>query len=271
MAEVDAGAVAPVIPAADAAPASESTADQVAQPDGGEKPEPPDEPKLTQAEVNKIVQREKAKAERRTERAIRAEVENEYLRRQIEDRSRQPQAIPPGKPTPEQFAGKPYEEYVDAVAEWKAKQIVEKELGNLRQESQQQSQARAAQEQDMALARKLSEGAAKYSDFKEVVGANDLPISLAMKAAIAKLPNPADVAYYLGSNVDEAHSIASGSDIDQVWAIKELSAKLSASAPTKTPAPIKPNSGSGSAPTGYRKDMTDKQFAEWRRQSRAKR
>jgi len=268
MAEVDVGAVAPVVnaPAADAVPAPDVPTGQ--EPADQQEPVKP-EPKYTEEDARKLVSERLSKERRRIEKQVRTELERDFYRQQAEAARQPAQPQAPGKPTEEQFAGKPYSQYVEALAEWIADQKAESKLANLRQETEQQSQARAAQEQDMALARKLSEGAAKYSDFKEVVGADDLPISPAMKAAIAKLPNPADVAYYLGSNVDEAHTIASSSDIDQVWAIKELSAKLSASAPTKTPAPIKPNSGSGSAPTGYRKDMTDKQFAEWRARSRA--
>lgn len=268
MAEVDAGQVTPVevvtppdaqsVPAPDA-PTGQEQADESVQP-----------PKtFTEDELRKTVNDRLTKERRRLEKQVRAELERDFYKSQLEQR--QPATQPQGEPKPQDFEGQPYENFVRAHARWAAKQELAEFQKQFQQESVEQQRARAVQERDLALARRLHEGATKYPDFQEVVGAEDLPISHAMKAAIERVKNPADVSYYLGSNVAEAERIFSLPDVDQVWEIRELSNKLSTSAPTKAPAPITPNSGTGKAATGYRPGMTDKEFAEWRRRQKSAR
>ena len=264
MADVDAGAVAPVVnaPAADAVQAPDAPTGQEQAPiEESVKPEP----KYTEEDARKLISERLSKERRRIEKTVRAELERDFYKHQLETAQKpQPQAA--GKPTPEQFAGNPNPyAYLEALTEWMADQKAEAKISKLRQETESQFRARQQEDQARGMAQKLSEGAKKYSDFQEVALADDVPNTAAMAHAIAKLSNGADVAYYLGSNTDEAAQIAGMSDIEQVWAIKDLSTKLSSAAPTKAPAPIKPNSGSGKSGGGYHPDMTDKEFADWRK------
>lgn len=258
----------PVTPAADTAPPPDPTAGQEVESE--DKPEAKPERTFTQKEVDEIAAKRAAQAERRALKIARAEAEAAYWKEQAQQR--QPQAVQrDGEPKPEDFQGRPWSDYLDARAKWQTEQIVEERLAKTREEMEQRDRAHQVQAADRDLARKLQDGASKYPDFREVVGAEDLPITRAMKATIGKVTNPADVAYYLGSNPHEAERIASLDEIEQVMEINGLAAKLGSGSPTRTPPPIRANAGTGKPASGYRPDMTDKEFAEWRRRSSARR
>jgi hypothetical protein len=236
----------------------DTTADQVAQ----EQPESQPEKTLTQSEVNKLIAREKAKEARRVERAVRAEAERDFYRQQLE--AQKPQARPDGRPREEDFAGKPYTEYIEALAEWRADQRFEQKLKAREQETQTQRQQREAAEQAHAVKERLSEGADEFPDFEEVALADHVPISQAMAAAIAESDFPAKVAYYLGSHLEEAKRIYSLPPTKQIREIAKIEATLSEPAPTtKAPPPIKPASGKASAEKDPDK-MTTEEWKEWR-------
>lgn len=267
MAEVDAGAVAPVVPVAPAstdAPVVESTADTtIESPEGEDKPAAP-ERTFTQKELDEIVAKRAAQAARRAQKEGRLEAERDYWRQQAEARMQQPTSQPDaGEPKPQDF--KDYESFVKAQARWEARQ----EVAALRRETEAMQQQREALERAHAVKEKLSAGAAKHPDFEEVVFADDLPISEPMAAAIAESDVSADLAYYLGQNRDEALRISKLLPTQQVREIAKLESKLAATpAPTRAPAPIVPNQ----TPAAVKKDpakMTDKEFAEWRRRQKA--
>lgn len=262
MAEVDAGQVTPVevvTPAPDAqsvvapdAPTGQDQANESVQPKT-----------FSEEDMRKTVNDRLTKERRRLEKQVRAEMERDFYKSQL-DQQRQPVQQPQGKPKPENFAGQPYENYVEALAEWHAEQRIAKLQESMSKQSAEQQRVRAAEQHDMELAKKLHEGASKYPDFREVAGADDVPVTPAMKAAIGRVKNPADVAYHLGSNVAEAQRIAELPEVDQVWEIRELSTKLSASVLTKTPAPIVPNRGSSSG-TKSMLDMNQDEFEKHRK------
>lgn len=245
MAEVDAGAVAPAevvsapeapnsVPAPESRPSEQAT-ETAPQPDRT----------YSQKDVEEIVSKRLSKESRRNEREaqrLAQQIAEGLYYKRLHEESQQ-KAAPQkadGRPREEDFQGRPYSEYVEALADWKADQ----KLNGFRKESEEQTRQRQAQEQARQIGEKLAKGSEKYKDFKEVALADHVPISPAMAHAISKVGNPADVAYYLGSNTDEAEQIAGLSDIEQVWAIKDLASKLSATpVPKPVPAPITPNKG----------------------------
>ena len=71
--------------------------------------------------------------------------------------------------------------------------------------------------------------------------------------AVMEADNGDEIAYYLGTHLDEAKAIAALSPTAQIRAIGKLEAKLAAepakpSPTSKAPAPINPVSGTGSPP-----------------------
>lgn len=229
---------APVVdlPAADAAPAPEATAAPETEDVTPETP--PEEKTLTQSEVNKIIQKEKAKERRRAESLAEARVRAEYAEKRLAEVQAPPPTQPTGEPKPNQFQD--YESYIAALTDYK----VDQRVSGLQRETRAQEQARAQREQATTLQQKFSATAKKYDDFQEVALSQDVPISEPMAAAIKDSGIGGELAYYLGSNIDEAERIASLSPIGQVREMMKLEMKLSApSAPTRTPPPIVPNSG----------------------------
>lgn len=246
----------------------DSTAGQGDSPEGQEPAAVEPEKTLTQSEVNKLIAREKAKEAKRVERTFRAEAERDLLLRQQEARERPVAAQPKGKPRPEDFAGRPYEDYVEAVADWRAEQKIS--------ELRQQGEAAQRQQQDFMRAheasQRLHKGADKYPDFKEVIEGGAY-ISPDMGDAITRVPNPADVAYFLCQNHDEAQRIFSlPSPIDRIWAIRDVASKLAAPpAPTRTPAPIVPSSPRPSTEKKLEDAQTQEEFNAIRRRQIAAR
>jgi hypothetical protein len=266
MAEFEPGAAAPVADAAApqvVAPQATSDPTPTAGQDAQEthKPVDPDaERTFTKKEVDHIAQKERATAYRRAERE--AQQREERIRREVEERvaRSQPQPTQPtGEPKVGQFQD--YESYIAALTDYK----VEQRMQGVRQQTEAQRQAQSQREHAAQIQQKLSSAAAKYADFNEVALADDVPISQPMAAAISRLKDSGEVAYYLGSNIEEAHRISRLDPVDQVWEIKELERKLSAPpAVTKAPPPIVPTSGQSSVKKATF-DLPWKEFVKQRR------
>lgn len=237
-------------------PAQEASAtpEQEPKPDGEEA-----EPKHT---LPKGVQK---RIDRLTRDKYRLQAELEVARRQAPQA--EPQRPPAnGEPKAEQY--KSYEEYLEARAEWKAEQRVEKRLGELREKAQRQAGQAEQEKLQSQWEKRVSEALTTYDDFEEVALSPEVPISEPMMAAILRSPKGADVAYHLGKNPDLAAQIAGLDPISAAIRIGEIAASLSRPNPKKTtgaPPPINPVGGRAST----HKDpsqMTDAEFAAWRRE-----
>jgi hypothetical protein len=217
---------------------------------------------FTQDELDAIVKKRLAKESRRIERVAALEAENRMLRERMQpppqERTNQP---PSGAPRPEQFQD--YESYVEALTDWK----VDQKLTAQQQRAAQERAARDAQEQSAKVREKLSAASSKYEDFEDVALSPDTPITQAMAHAIIESDVSADLAYYLGTHVDEAAQIARMSPVGQVRALAKLEEKLTASAPTsKAPKPISPIGGKSSPRDGLADDLP---IAEWMKRRNA--
>lgn len=260
MAEEAPGVVTPVVPvapAADAAPSPDPTAGQGVE--SPEKPEAPQERMLTQSEVNKLIMKREAIAEKRALRIAREESERHYQRL---EKQRPPESQPQkqdGKPQWSQFAGKDgdVEQFLEALTDWK----LESRTKETREQSGAQEQQRENRERaEFVQTSLLKPGAKKYGpEFESVVTNEDLPISNAMAGAIAQLENGIDVWYHLATHEDEAHRIAGLSDVKQLWEMRKLADTLAAPPkPTQTPPPIVP----GGSRSGVSKDWNEMSTAE---------
>jgi len=265
MAEVDAGALAPVIPVAPAstdAPTPESTADQVTEtPEGEEKPEAKPERTFTQKEVNEIAAKRAAQAERHALKVARAEAERDLARQQLEELRRpatqtQPQG---GEPQPKDFQD--YESYMRALVRYELKQ----EQETAHKETRAQQEARAESQRAQALREKFASIEEKYPDFHDAISDDKLPFNGAILAYIEDSKVGGDVAYHLSQNRAEFTRIASLPPIQQVVALNALEAKLTAPPkPTNTSAPIRPNGGN-SAGSKSMLDMSQEEFEKHRK------
>ena len=247
--------------AAEATPEPVSTAEPVETPVEA----PPSEKMLPQSEVNKLIAREKAQAERRAAKVARAEAERDFYRKQLEQ---QHQPKPQGEPNPEDFQDP--KQYVAAVVKHQLAQELEAQRQSQQQETQKQSQDRYMSDRAEKVRERLAAVADEYPDIEEVVSGN-VPFTYPMIDCIADSDIGGKIAHYLGTNVKEAARIANLPPVGQVRELLSLESRLKAPpATTKMPAPIVPNPGKTTVQKDP-KDMSDKEFAEWRRRQIAQR
>lgn len=235
--------------------ASATPGTQEAKPDANEEAEPKHTlPKGVQKRIDRL-----------TRDKYRLQAELDVARRQT------PQAEPKQKPTdgePKADQFRSYEEYLEARAEWKAEQRVEKRLGELRDTAQRQAGQAEHEKLQAQWEKRVGEALTTYDDFEEVALSPEVPISEPMMAAILRSPKGADVAYHLGKNIDLAAQIAGLDPISAAIRIGEIAATLSRPTPKKptgAPPPINPVGGRATT-TKDPANMTDKEFAEWRRE-----
>lgn len=213
----EAGQVAPVIDeAAQAEAAQTKAATTEAQTDGAGGGEESPEPKtFTQAELDEIVQKRLAKAERKARRE--ALQEFQALRPQEQKEQKQTDE----KPTPKD--GETNESYIDRLTDWK-----------LEQRDKQATQAKQ-QEQARTIAQKTD---AIYAQAEKLAGFdreefNELPLTRAIAETLIESDVAPQLMHYMSNNPDEVERIAKLSAGRQAAEIGKIEAKLAADPPPK--------------------------------------
>lgn len=233
---------------AESAPDTTVTATDVESPVVGEvKPEAPEKPRtFTQEDVDKIVSKEKARVERKLQRDIDRKVEEALAR--SKPTTEEPAA--PQKPKRDQFAND--EEYVEAVATFKAQEIVKAERENFEKTSREQRQRQHQEQVHRTFAERQEAARDKYEDFDEVAYNPSVPITPAMAQVIQESEDGAEIAYFLGQNIKEADRIARMSPLLQARELGRIGDKLASAPPpakpTSAPAPITPISRASGSP-----------------------
>lgn len=168
-----------------------------------------------------------------------------------------------GKPTLDQFDS--VEAFTEALTDWKLEQ-------HTKAQAAKQAEAQTATEWQ----KKLDAARGKYKNFDSVVE-SEVTLTPYMRDALLESEAGGDLAYWLGSNPDEAERIAGLSPIAQVKALALIESKLAVSEQpakpqprvTKAPEPIKPVGGNAPALNGFRETMTQAEYESWRASSRA--
>ena len=177
---------------------------------------PADKPKtFTQEQLNEILDKRLAKEKRKAERE--ADRRLAEALRQAQTEKPKDAASVPDKPDPEKFTAT--EDYIEAVSEWKARQILQESIAN--QEAQRQEVTKREHQQQLARQweERAQEAEEKYDDFAEVAYNPRTPISDPMAALIQASEVGPDIAYYFGKNPQEAARIA---QLDEISAAKEI-------------------------------------------------
>lgn len=158
------------------------------------------------------------------------------------------------------------DDYLIARARFEAKQEFRKEQA----EASEQAQRERTQREYEAMAREYTARAddarSRYADFDEVTGREDVPVSGHMIEVIMASEKGPDIAYFLGSNPQEAARIAHMPPLAAAAEIGRIEAQLSAPAPkreTKAPKPVKPV-GSGEKVSKDPSKMTFEEYKAWR-------
>jgi len=171
------------------------------------------------------------------------------------------------KPTVEQYGT--YEDFMEALSDWK----VEQRLASERAEREQQAQRETTAKKAMTYQERVQKAISKYEDYEQIAHGNHWTPTPDMRDAILESEMGPDLAYYLGNNPDEAIRISGLSPAAQNRELGKLEVKLShppKPQPTKAPAPIEP-SGSKAKAQKSPADMSDHEFAEWRKRQIAQR
>lgn len=249
---LDQAAQAADVAAENAAPIADTTAVSADSPVVGEetqKPETKETPKtFTQEDVDKIVSKEKAREARRSQKELDRRI-TEALQKALPQTPAEPDA--PLKPKPDQF--QTTEDYVEALAAFKADEIYRTRSQESENQRREQAQRQHHQSVVSTYQQRVEAAQDKYPDFEDVAYSDEVPITNAMAATIQESEMGPDIAYYLGKNVAEAQRIAKLSPFLQAKELGKLEAKIaSAPEPVKTssaPPPINPirNATSGSS------------------------
>lgn len=231
-------------PTQETAPTAEVSAEVEGTAPTEPKPETPPAKTYTQEDFDRVIARERHRAEKRAERQGYERAMREAAERRLQE-LQAPAPVAPsgdGRPTQDQF--QTFDAYMEALTDWKVEQKIQ---GVGRKASEERAQFEA-QRQAEEVRSKLAPAAEKYEDFEDVVLRDDLPITRDMAEAILELGNAGhDVAYHLGTHPKEAARIAGLGRIAQIKEIDKIAATLNKPPePTKAPAPIVPNAGTAS-------------------------
>ena len=270
MSEAAAAPAAPEVPAA--APANAAV--ETPAPDT-----PAPEKTFTQKELDEILEKRLSKERRKREEL---KQERDVLRKLALERGEQPRNDPPAKPAEsgepkrEQFAD--YESFIEARAEWRAEQAVEKKLAKKEEEAKTRTATEQQLKQAEEFKKRTKDSAKDLEDFDEVMAeatdSPDKPVSRLFADPINECENPAAVLYHLAKNPEEAERIASMGAAKQAREIWALEQKLKAGPPPKkpssAPAPITPVGGKGNATDDEPDPGNTKAWIAWRNRQVAK-
>ena len=191
----------------------------------------------------------------------RADALNDRLMALLETQ-RQPEApTNTYKPVLESYES--YEDYTEALTDWK----VDQKLGQVEQRRQAETSAQTAAREQADFNDRMQSAAAKWPEVLELVNDTTLPVSVAMADVIRSHPQGPDYLSALGANRGEAARIAKLSSTVAAIEMERLLAKT-AEKPRKPlpPAPIQPLGGGGSAaPTDPNKFKNADEYEAWRR------
>ena len=152
-----------------------------------------------------------------------------------------PQADPDPRPTEDQHER--YEDYIEALTEWKTRQTIAADFASRRQYEQQQTADRVQQTVLTDHAARVAEGKKLYPDWEETVSREDVPVTAPMEDAILHSPIGAHLMYYLGEHPEIATWVSQQPPGPALIAMGKIEAHLEAafsgSAP-RAPAPAKP-------------------------------
>lgn len=199
----------------------------------------------------------------------------EAIERRLEGKEAPAKPTLSEKPTPDKF--QTYEEYVEALADWKSEQRVAKALEEREQATSKQAEEARTKETFDTYNKRVSEARGKYEDFDEVVGRDDISIPQSVQLAIVEMDNGPEVAYYLGQHPEEAEKLLELSPIKAVMAVGRIAATLNpSSSPEKrpvsgAPTPVKPVGSSSTRSSVALEDLPQREYNRIRNEQESKR
>lgn len=248
-----------------------------------QKPNPPPEGEAPPEAAEETTEQAEAKRQSRFQRRldrqkagrVAAETEARLLRERVAELEER-QKRQPDTGEPAQKDGESLEDYADRLADFRAEKKREAERKTEREQRQQQEgRAKATADQEK-LAREWTEREkafeAETKDYQKVVTAyldGDIEaLSDQARRAILESEVGPGLLHHLATHPDVADRIADLSPMRQVIELGKLEDGIKVPAPKKTssaPAPantVKPGQSAGS---GYRENMSEAEYREWRK------
>lgn len=206
-----------------------------------------------------------------------AEREVTYWREMAQQQQGQPAQAEPGpKPQPGQFAT--YEEFSEALADYKADLKVRSVLAERDAQAAQRAEKAARQAQQATFAERVSIAQQSIADFDQVVGQAEVEISSHLREILLDSDAGPVLAYVLAKNPDELRRISKMSPLTAAREMGRLEAALAQNgAPPSAPAnrPVSnapPPARTTATGTSASKDparMSMDEYVSWRRSSGA--
>ena len=220
-------------------------------------PEKTEESETTEDDEHSLPNGVKKRIDKITRQKYEAVAEANRLKAELEQMRAQ---LAPKQEPPDISNFDTFEEYSDALAEYKYQQKIQQ----VQSQQTQQTQAQKNAQEWVAKVEKVRSVAPDFDDaFSNVANIEFAPMAL---EAVAQHPKGAEIAYMLGKDVSEAYRIAALPPSLQLMAIGEIAAKTSlpkTKAVSTAPKPVKPVN-SGGASNAPPEDMDE--WVKWRNQ-----
>lgn len=223
---------------------SETTVDTTAAPDK--------KPSGVQKRIDELTRqrederRARERAEERTERAL--ALLEKAMKGQSADVAPSDEADPePKEPdvagyTDQSKYNEDYKGYLRNLARWEGRQEVRKSEAKRTEETQKREREEGSKRTLEGYKERAVKARDKYQDYDAVVNNRDLPITADMSRAIVQSEYGPDVAYFLGTNPEEAQRISRLSPEGQIMELGYLTAQFRQAAKSETTAQVRPSS-----------------------------
>lgn len=180
---------------------------------------------FTQADLDRIVAQRLARQQRQFER------EQQQRQTQQGHPAAAPEPQASNRPLPENF--RTTEEYVEAVAEWKADQRLEAKLNERETKGREARQQEFMAGVERTFREREDKASVAYPDYDAVVYQNPaLVVTDPMGLAIKQADNGPDIAHHLGKNPQESQRIARLHPLAQAMEIGKIGARLASTSST---------------------------------------
>lgn len=169
------------------------------------------------------------------------------LLQQGQQRQPDPTPAPTGKPELESFSS--YEEYTEALADWK----VEQKFAEIEQRRNAETAAQAAARQEAEFAQRVRQAIAVQPEIERIVNDPSLPVSQAMAEVIRAAENGPQMLAALDANREQAARIYAMSPQLAAFELGRLAAGIQPPQPRRVTVPPKPINtlGGGASPTPF--------------------
>lgn len=169
-------------------------------------------------------------------------------------------------PRQEDFAS--YEAYIDARADFRARQAFKAERERTEREAHETRARQTEAQRRETLQKAAAQAAEKFPDFEEVLADADIPVTPAMLEVLTESDLKPDLMYWLAKNPDEARSLAAKSPASQARMLGQIEERLRSATPRKTVTeaadPPRTVKGRGPASPDPEK-MSMEEYTRWRR------